>query len=52
MSWRTKDRVAPHNLYVNLAKIQTLYDYTPNARQPWKFDAQCKTTQTARRSKK
>ena len=37
--WRSTDRKAPHNAYTNLEKVQALYDYTPNARTPWQFDA-------------
>jgi len=38
--WRTDDKKSPHNVLTDLTKIQSLYDYTPNARKPWAFKSE------------
>ena len=37
--WRDSERSAPNNVYTNLCKFMDLYDYTPNARTQFVFNA-------------
>lgn len=36
--WRDQERKAPNNVYTDLTELYTLYDYTPDERDPFSFE--------------